>query len=208
MTDVQMVLRQDSIKNDRLYIALELSNSKWKICFGNGSKIRQRSIEARDIEQFEKEVQRTREHFGMAEDVAIYCCYEAGRDGFWIHRYLLTLGINNVVVDSSSIDVNRRARRTKTDRVDANKLLTMLIRYTNGEKKAWSVLRVPDQEDEDARRLHRETRRLKKERTAHTNRIKSLLVLHGISRGVSEKFPKDIEKVRIWNGEPLPISAN
>jgi transposase len=108
------------------------------------------------------------------------------------------------VVDSSSIEVNRRYRRAKTDRLDANKLLTMLMRYLKGETKLWSILRVPENEDEDARRLHREIARLKKERTAHTNRIKSLLALHGILMQIRKTFLEDIEKVVIWNGESLP----
>jgi transposase len=206
MTESQTIPVPDNIKNDRLYIALELSNTKWKIAFGNGFKIRMKTIAARDIEQFKLEVQGSRKHFGMSEDVPVFCCYEAGRDGFWIHRYLCTLGIRNSVVDSSSIEVNRRYRRAKTDRIDANKLLTMLIRYMNGETKLWSVLRVPEKDDEDARRLHRETERLKKERTAHTNRIKSLLALHGVvmGMGIRKSFKKDIEKVVLWNGEHLP----
>ncbi len=204
MTEAQMIPRHDTIKNDRLYIALELSNTKWKIAFGNGFKIRLKSIAARDVEQFKLELANSRKHFGMSDDVPIYCCYEAGRDGFWIHRYLCTLGIRNSVVDSSSIEVNRRYRRAKTDRLDAGKLLTMLIRYINGETKLWGVLRVPEKDDEDARRLHRETGRLKKERTGHTNRIKSLLALHGIVMGITKNFSQNIEKVKMWNGEPLP----
>ncbi len=203
MTEIQTIPRPDNIRNDRLYIALELSNTKWKIAFGNGFKIRLKNIAARDLKQFEQELQSSRKHFGMAEDIPIYCCYEAGRDGFWIHRYLCSIGIGNLVVDSSSIEVNRRYRRAKTDRLDAGKLLTMLIRYINGETKLWSVLHVPEKEDEDARQLHRETARLKKERTAHTNRIKSLLALHGILMGIAKTFLEDIEKVVLWNGEPL-----
>ena len=206
MTEIQMTPGPDNIRNDRMYIALELSNTKWKIAFGNGFKIRLKTIGAREREQFELEVQRSRRHFGMAEEVPVYCCYEAGRDGFWIHRYLCTLGIHNLVVDSSSIEVNRRSRRAKTDRLDAGKLLTMLIRYINGETKLWSVLRVPQKDHEDARRLHREIERLKKERTAHTNRIKSLLALHGVVMevGIGKTFPEYIEKVVLWNGEHLP----
>lgn len=204
MTEIQMTPRPDSIRNDRMYIALELSNTKWKIAFGNGFKIRLKTIEARDREQFELELQRSRKHFGMAEDVPVYSCYEAGRDGFWIHRYLCNLGIGNLVVDSSSIEVNRRYRRAKTDRLDAGKLVTMLIRYMNGETKVWSVLHVPEEEDEDARRLHREVQRLKKERTGHTNRIRSLLVLHGISMEIRKTFAEDVFKVVMWNGKPLP----
>ncbi len=204
MSRVQMIPVPDSIKNDRLYMALELSNKNWKIAFSNGFKIRMKNVGARDLKQFEEEVKKSRRHFGMGEEVPLYCCYEAGRDGFWIHRYLLQCGIHNVVVDSSSIEVNRRYRRTKTDRVDANKLVTMLIRYLNGETKLWSVVRVPEAKDEDARRLNREIERLKKERSAHTNRIKSLLALHGIAMSVGKSFREDIAKAILWNGEPVP----
>jgi transposase len=76
----------------------------------------------------------------------VVSCYEAGRDGFWLHRYLTVVGIENVVVDSSSIEVNRRSRRAKTDRLDLEKLLTVLIRYHTGEKKVWRVVRVPSVE--------------------------------------------------------------
>ena len=86
----------------------------------------------------------------------VVSCYEAGRDGFWLHRALLSMGIENVVVDSSSIEVNRRSRRVKTDRVDAEKLLSQLIRFKNGEEKVWSVVRVPTPEQEDGRQLSRE----------------------------------------------------
>ena len=207
MTESQMIPTPDTIRNDRLYIALELSNTTWKIAFGNGFKIRLKTIMARDLEEFNRELQRSKKHFGMAEDVPAFSCYEAGRDGFWIHRYLSRIGIGNMVVDSSSIEVNRRYRRAKTDRLDAGKLATMLIRYMNGESETWSVLHVPDVQDEDARRLHREIERLKKERTAHTNRIKSLLALHGVvmKTGIGKNFPQYIEKVILWNGEHLPL---
>jgi transposase len=84
------------------------------------------------------------------------------------------------VVDSASIEVNRRARRAKTDRLDSDKLLSMLMRYYAGERRVWAVARIPTPEQEDDRRLHRELERLRKEQTAHTNRIRSLLVLHNL----------------------------
>ena len=90
----------------------------------------------------------------------VHSCYEAGRDGFWLHRWLIAQGIDNIVVDSASIEVNRRARRAKTDRLDGDKLLAMLIRYHGGERRVWSVVRVPTPEQEDARRAHRELGRL------------------------------------------------
>ena len=109
----------------------------------------------------------------------MHSCYEAGRDGWWLHRWLSDLGVDNIVVDPASIEVNRRARRAKTDRLDGEKLLAMLVRYHAGER-VWSVLREPTPEEEDARRTHRELQRLTHERIAHTNRIGSLLVLHNL----------------------------
>lgn len=204
MTKIQMIPEPCTMKNDKLYIALELSNTKWKIAFGNGFKVRQKTIDARDRGQFEVEIEKAKKHFKMSEDVATYCCYEAGRDGFWIHRYLINIGINNIVVDSSSIEVNRRFRRAKTDRIDAGKLITMLIRYLNGELKVWSILHIPDEKEEDSRRLNREIKRLKKEKSAHTNRIKSLLALHGIVMAIRKTFLDDLEAIRMWNGQCLP----
>ena len=204
MKNAQMIQNENNTKKDRLYIAFELSNSKWKLMFSDGVKRRQKTIEARDLSGLENEIQQAKIRFKMTDDVQVYSCYEAGRDGFWIHRYLESLDINNVVVDSSSIEVNRRYRRAKTDRIDVNKLLDMLIRYLNGEQKLWSVLHVPTVEQEDARRINREIERLKKERTSHTNRIKSLLILHGIKLGVGQFFLSQLENVTQWNGEKLP----
>ena len=139
----------------------------------------------------------------LDEKVAIYSCYEAGRDGFWLHRFLQSKGINNIVVDSSSIEVSRRFRRVKTDRVDVGKLMDMLIRYQNGEQKLWSVLHVPSVKQEDDRRVHREIERLKKERTSHSNRIRSLLVLHGIDIKVGRNFLHALVHVKQWDGKGL-----
>jgi transposase len=204
MTNAQMIRTENNTKNDRMYIALELSNKTWKLLFSNGFKKRQKTIDAGKLYQLEHEIAKTRKHFGMSEDVKINSCYEAGRDGFWIHRFLESRGIHNIVVDSASIEVNRRSRRAKTDRIDADKLLNMLMRYIGGERKLWSVLHVPSSNEEDARRINREIKRLKKERTAHTNRIKSLLILHGIRLVINRKFLINLEQVRLWNGEKLP----
>jgi transposase len=131
-------------------------------------------------------------------------CYEAGRDGFWIHRFLIHLGVESIIVDSASIEVSRRSRRRKTDRLDAIKLVTMLVRWDFGEK-TWAVVQVPSVEGEDCRQLHRELKTLKKDATRHTNRIKGLLANHGVRIG---KIPKDLkpwlEEQRIWDGSPLP----
>ena len=124
-------------------------------------------------------IAKARVRYRLAASAPVHSCYEAGRDGWWLHRWLRAHGIDNIVVDSASIEVNRRARRAKTDRLDGDKLLAMLLRHHAGER-VWSVLHEPTAEAEDARRAHRELERLLHERIAHTNRIGSLLVLHNL----------------------------
>ena len=189
-----------------LYLAFELSNAHWKLGFttGPGRRPRQRTINARDLAALEYEIRRAKTRFDLPESAHVVSCYEAGRDSFWLHRYLEEQGIENLVVDSSSIQVNRRARQAKTDRMDAEKLLSQLIRYRSGEREVWSVVRVPSLEAEDNRHLHRELKALKKDRTRHINRIKSFLVGQGIQMEVKKNFPEEIERVRKWNGTSLP----
>jgi transposase len=122
-----------------------------------------------------------------------------------LDRYLRGCGTLNSVVDSSSIEVNRRQRRAKTDRLDAGKLLNLLLRYHGGEKKVWSVVRVPSAEAEDARQLHRELQELKDERTEHVNRIKGLLTSQGLTAPVVNKdFATWLGAARLWDGSPVP----
>ena len=103
-----------------LYIAFELSNSKWKLAFSDGSKIRYKTLTAANLAQLQTEIELSKRKFKMIEGVRVVSCYEAGRDGFWIHRYLVSKGIENLVVDSASLEVNRRKRRAKNDRIDAS----------------------------------------------------------------------------------------
>jgi transposase len=121
-----------------------------------------------------------------------------------LHRYLSSLGVSNRVVDSASIEVNRRAKQAKTDKLDLGKLLTMLIRYEAGETKVWRVVHVPSPEVEDHRHLHRELTDLKEQRTQHINRIKGYLSNQGICLEVDEDFPEIVQHQRMWNGESLP----
>jgi len=186
-----------------LYMAFELSNKEWKLGFGTGGNPRIRSIPARDLKALWREIDLAKEKLGLPRDAKVVSCYEAGRDGFWLHRHLVSKDVENKVVDSSSIEVNRRKRRAKTDRVDVQKLYRMLIRHQTGEEGVWSVVRPPSQADEDERRIHRERGRLQKERGGHSNRIGSLLILHGIDLGVSKHFLKDLERVRPLDGSEL-----
>ena len=147
-----------------LYIAFELGVDEWKIGFTKdlGTKPRGRVMPARDLKRLAREITAANQWFALPAKAAVRSCYEAGRDGFWLHRHLVTVGIDNRVVDSASIEVNRRQRRAKSDGLDARKLLGMLLRYHAGESKVWSVLRVPTVEAEDQRQLHRELRTFEK----------------------------------------------
>jgi len=191
-----------------LYLAFELSNRSWKLAFstGLGQKARIRSIPARDLEVLDREIAAARRRFTLDASVALISCYEAGRDGFWLHRFLQSQpDRSNLVVDSASIDVKRRHRRLKTDRIDVLKLLAMLMRYHNGEVDVWSVVHVPSPEAEDARHLHRELLTLKAERTRVTNRIKGLLAAQGLSvSSLARGFPEQLDVLRLWDGSPLP----
>lgn len=189
-----------------LHVAFELGVKDWKLGFTTdlGAKPRLRTMPARDLGRLDREIMEAKRGFGLAATARVRSCYEAGRDGFWLHRYLVSRGIENGVVDSSSIEVNRRMRRAKSDGLDARKLLTMLLRYHAGERKVWSVVRVPTVEEEDQRQLHRELRTLKKERTRTTNRIKGLLANQGIRLVSSEDMSRRLGRLRLWDGSPLP----
>ena len=198
-------MKQNPHSDPTLYLAMELSNREWKLAFGDGRQERQVTIPARDQARLRQAIAQAKAKLGLPAAAPIYSCYEAGRDGFWIHRLLEKIGVVNLVVDSASIEVNRRQRRAKTDRLDAQKLLTMLLRYRlYGETKLWSVVRVPSEADEARRRHHRNEERLKKERQQHLVRMKSLLVLNGVN---VPRLPKDWRAVRDWDGRPLPAEV-
>jgi transposase len=189
-----------------LYLAFELGNSEWKLGFtiGLGQAPRRRAIRAGDLEALEREVRLAKQRFGLPAATRVLSCYEAGRDGFWLHRYLDSQGIENLVVDSASIEVNRRAKRAKTDRLDVEKLVTMLIRYDSGEQKVWRVVHVPSVEAEDSRHLHRQLKSFKADRARHSNRIKGLLVGQGVRLPVGKDFLERVARVRLWDGRPVP----
>jgi transposase len=190
-----------------LYLAFELGRNTWKLAFttGAGQKPRLRSLVAGSLVGLDLEIKKAKERFGLVPDARVISCYEAGRDGFWLHRFLVTEGVQNLVVDSASIEVNRRKRRAKSDRLDAIKLVSMLIRWDHGEEKVWSVVRVPTVEDEDRRQLHRERIRLKAERTGHDNRIKGLLAGLGLSvTMVDAGFAERLGRLRQWDGAVVP----
>ncbi len=196
----------DTPQSQYLYIAIELSQEKWKLgmTVGFGQKPRLREVDARDTAGLMSEIQLAKMRFGLERAAAVRGCYEAGRDGFWLHRFLLAQGLTNLVVDSSSIEVNRRKRRAKSDRLDVGKLLTMLLRYYQGERKVWSVVHVPSVEEEDQRQLQRELISLRTGQTHYTNQIKGLLASQGVILPVQKDFLTRLETVHLWDGSPLP----
>lgn len=190
-------------REQRLMFAMELSASKWKLAFHDGRRERARiaTIDAWDFDALSKQIAKARIAMGLPPDATIYSLYEAGREGFSVHRRLIQLGIRNVVIDAASVDVNRRARRAKTDRLDAEMLVVKLLAHLRGEK-AFAVLRVPEPKDEGARHEQRELDDLKVERGRHRQRIAAWLLTEGIVMD-----PKDavevIEQLRSIDGRPL-----
>jgi len=189
-----------------LYMAMDVGQATIKVAFSpTGLRPRMRDVPGKDWKQLLLEIEQAKTRFGLPGDCRVLSCYEAGRSGFWLHRTLAAHGVESLVVDSSSIEVSRRRRQVKTDKLDAQKLLQMLARYHFGEDRVWSVIRVPDVSDEDKRRLHRERRRLKKEETGHRNRIRSLLALHGLEvKSLHGDFDAVLRSFRLSDGSSLP----
>lgn len=181
--------------SETLLVALDLGNTTWSLAASAGGPAtppRVRTLPARDLTTLETELAAARRRFHLPADAPVLSCYEAGRDGFWLHRALTTRGVTNLVVDAASIDVSRRARAAKSDRLDTRALLAKLARHAAGEPGVWSVVHVPSVEAEDRRQLHRELALLTRERTRVINRIKALLALHGIvlpGRGLPRTCP-------------------
>jgi transposase len=199
--------RKHSVGIERLYVAFELGWTSWKLgfCTRVDDKAWVATIDARDIGALKKTIVKAWVRFGASPTCPIVSCYEAGRDGFWLDRLLKQMGVTNVVVDSASIQVSRRARRVKTDRLDAEALLKMLVRHLSGEPKVWHVVHVPTPEQEDARHLQREIRTLTKEQTRIVNRARGLLASQGVAVKMGRRgLIGSLESLRIWDGSPLP----
>jgi transposase len=200
-------ITQETTDRPALFLAFELGANQWKLGFTTGAaqRPRERNVPARHIEAVREEIRKAKQRFGLPEEAPVLSCYEAGRDGFWLHRWLVTQGVANCVVDSASIEVNRRHRRAKTDRLDVQKLLMMLLRHAAGERKVWSIVRVPSVEEEDRRQLHRALATVKQDRTRVINRIKGLLAAHGLVMPPGGDCPQQLEHLRLWDGTPLPV---
>jgi transposase len=188
-----------------LYVAFELGKKEWKLAMTSGFGVAPwlRTVASGDWCGVERALRQGRMRFGLPVAARVVSCYEAGRDGFWIHRALTQLGIRNRVVDSASIEVNRRARRAKTDRLDALKLVMMLVRVCCGERRVWSEVHVPSVAAEAARQVSRERTALTQEQTRLTNQMKGWLATWGAT--LPPRRPSGWwTTVREWAGAPLP----
>jgi transposase len=179
-------------------MALELGWDDWTggVTVGLGHAPRQVTVRARDLQGLLAQSAQVQRRFGLPVDVPVHGVYEAGRDGCWWHRFLRPPGVQNVVVDASSIAVNRPYRRSKTDGLDVQKLLTMLVRFVLGETGRWQVVRVPSAEDEALRQPHREVSTLKEARTQHINRMQGMLAGLGLEVVIDHTFPERLLALR------------
>ena len=194
-----------SVNEPTLYVAFELGKKGWKLAMTSGFGVAPwvRTVPGGDLVAVERALRDGRRRLGLPATARVTSCYEAGRDGFWIHRALTALGVSNRVVDSASIEVNRRARRAKTDRLDAIKLAQMLVRVCYGERRVWSEVRVPSVADEAARQVSRERTTLTQEQTRIVNQMRGWLATWGC-RLPGRRRGSWWTAVRDWAGAALP----
>lgn len=194
-----------SVSEPTLFVAFELGKKDWKLALTSGFAARPwvKTVASGDLQAVGRVLVAGRERFGLSTTAPVVSCYEAGRDGFWIHRALVAMRVDNRVVDSASIEVNRRARRAKTDRIDALKLVRMLVRVCCGERDVWRDVRIPTVAAEAARQVSRERTALVEERTRVINQLRSWLMLYGAVLPAS-RAQGWWTTVRDWTGDPLP----
>lgn len=197
-----------SVSDSVLFVAFELGQEQWKLAITSGVGVAPvvKTVGRGEWGTVDRALTVARQRLGVAAAVPVVSCYEAGRDGFWIHRALVTRGIANRVVDSASIEVARRARRAKTDRLDAIKLVLMLVRVVAGERTVWREVRVPSATDEAARHASRERQTLVQDRTRLMNQVRSWLTTWGAS--LPKQRPEGWwTRVADWAGAPLPAAV-
>ena len=193
-----------------VFVSIELSQKTWLVTLHSPDKdkISRHHLDGGDHAELLALIGRVRDRAARALGAvpAVVSCYEAGYDGFWLHRLLMAAGITNYVFDPASIAVDQRARRVKTDRIDGEKMLRTLMAYLRGEPQVVRIVRVPAPEQEDARRASRERGRLIKEQTAHTTRIKALLRLLGMAVGNPRRrdWLNWLATQRDWQGQAVP----
>jgi transposase len=196
---------------DTLFMAMELSRATWLVATFEprlGDKISVHAVPGGNAERLLDLIGglQTKLRSKGVRRLRTVCCYEAGYDGFRLHRMLVKNGIDNHVLDGASLPVDRRAKHIKTDNIDAKRLLKAIVGFVQGDPQSCRVVRAPTPEEEDARRLHRERQRLVRERTGHLNRIKALLIAHGVRalRITDAKWCARLDRMRTGDGQPIP----
>jgi transposase len=194
--------------NTTIYVAIELSASSWLVAarLPGIKKVRIDRLESGDMMGLLNIIADLRSQgstkLGMTADLA--CCFEAGRDGFWLHRWLTVNGVTAYVLEPTSILVNRRARRAKTDRLDAEGMLRVLANWLDGDRQVCSMVVVPTPEEEDAKRPHREREHLVQDKQRIENRIEALLFTQGIrGRPSLRSWARDMTELRTGDGRAL-----
>jgi transposase len=196
-----------------IFLSLELSRSTWLITSlspGGGEKMSKHSVEAGAVAgllgRFALLEEKARARTGQVFPIIVI--QEAGLDGFWIHRVLLSEGIESHVVDAASILTSRRRRRAKTDKIDGETLVRTLLAYKRGEPRVCSIVKAPTPEEEDRRRICRERKTLVAERVQHVNRIKGLLFAQGAFDYEPSRRNRraQLEDLKTGDGRPLPVN--
>ncbi len=193
-----------------IYAAIELSSKNWLLGIQapDGKKIRRHQVPAGDSAKLISHLERARARVQGDTDaqVRVMTCYEAGRDGFWLHRVLHANGIDNQVVDAASLLTDQKKKSKKTDRIDVRKILRALKLWHEGDPEACRMVHVPTPEQEDERRGVREAQRMKKEQTGHLTRIASLTAQHGIwtFKPLRRDWREQLDQLQTADGRPLP----
>lgn len=189
-----------------LYVSLELSKNRWQLlCSAGGKKKQAGNMTPGSASDLDAILGRAKTKLGLPEDARVVSCLEAGRDGFWPHRFMAQQMVEDLVIDASSMLVNRKGRRPKNDKIDVGRMLTELVRHDRGDEDVWRVVHVPSAQDEADRHAHRELEQLKKERNQHRNRVRAILATEGVKvTGDLMRNLANLERLRTWEGKPLP----
>jgi len=199
-------------QDSTLVAVIEMSQSNWLVAAAVPGVERRplKKLDA-DANALLKQLQRWRdEAHKMGRTIKrIVCAYEAGRDGFWLARWLQAHAIEAYVIHAASIAVSREHRRAKSDRIDTELLMRSLLGWLRGEKRHCSMAAIPTVAEEDARRPGRERDSLVGEQTRIVNRIKAVLALFGITsfNPRLRKAAQNLETLRTADGSPLPENA-
>jgi transposase len=196
-----------SVNDGPLYVAFEVGKRSWTVGMTSGFGVPPwvQTMAPGEWATLQRLLAKARTRFGLAAAAPVVSCYEAGRDGFWIHRGLTAQGVDNRVVDSASIEVDRRARRNKADRIDARKLVALLVRACLGDP-AWREVRVPAVAAEAARHVSRERSDLVAEQTRLVNQLRSWLMTYGAALP-ARRAANWWTRVRDYAGPPLPAEV-